>query len=505
MVATKEKTATEQSALRVGKVAAQDFMRFDVFESDFAGRHAIARGPNAAGKTTILDMVWLTLQKAGKKVKEPVRNGANKAVTSVEIIDAVTGATKFIAERTWTNDETRLTVRAPDGSKINKGSELVERFLDEWSLNLGLFLRSRPQDQVDEVLRVCEIMPPVAAIEAIMGEPCPAKPGESAYALLERYSADETGVVYVRRRETHRALDQKQAAAIELRNRLQLLGGPLENGQGPVSSSDILEKIGDLQEAADRRREAEQQARDRRKSYDVGMATIAGLETDLAKNRAETAEVEEQIRRLQARQQGLKQQGDALAERIEQGKVKAEAFLKVVEAAEAKVAEMEDPMPAIADLRRSLEKVESTNAALVKRKQGMEAIERVEAEAVVIREEHARLDICLQRLRELRKSLLEGSDLGIAGLEIGDGELRLNGVTFSQASTAEQVAVACALAFKHSPDLKILRYDNAESLDDESLRKICEMADAAGWQLLLSQVERSGGLRVEFVERTVAA
>ena len=65
---------------------------------------------------------------------------------------------------------------------------------------------------------------PTAEVEAIMGEPVPAKAGESADSYLLRLSADEFGLCYIRRREAGRVWLQKKESAQEIAQALEQSG-----------------------------------------------------------------------------------------------------------------------------------------------------------------------------------------------------------------------------------------------------------------------------------------
>jgi hypothetical protein len=104
-------------------------------------------------------------------------------------------------------------------------------------------------------------------------------------------------------------------------------------------------------------------------------------------------------------------------------------------------------------------------------------------------------------MRNLRLHLLDGADLGVKGLAIGDGELRLNGHPFEQASEAEKTTVACLVAMRQNPALKLMRVDDLEHMGVHSRRILFEMADKYDWQILCAAVVLGQEeLKIEVIE-----
>lgn len=154
-----------------------------------------------------------------------------------------------------------------------------------------------------------------------------------------------------------------------------------------------------------------------------------------------------------------------------------------------------------ARLRQELAAVETTNKALSKRRHLTEAVERLASEAANAEAGHQTLDGVVSGLRELRANLLNGVDLGVPGLEVGAGELRLNGVSFRQASQAEKLRTACAIAVKQNPRLRLVRVDDGEHLDKDGQAMLLRLLDQHDCQGIIAAVKESERLKVEIVER----
>lgn len=125
---------------------------------------------------------------------------------------------------------------------------------------------------------------------------------------------------------------------------------------------------------------------------------------------------------------------------------------------------------------------------------------RLEQETAIADQQYQRLAFVLEELRGLRRNLLQGVDLGVEGLEVGEDQLRLGGVPFQQASLAESIDCACAIAFRKRPGARIAVIDNGEHLDEEHRRRVIQRATEHGCQLCLSVVRDTEGLAWEVVE-----
>src|SRR5262249_22123608 len=147
-----------------------------------------------------------------------------------------------------------------------------------------------------------------------------------------------------------------------------------------------------------------------------------------------------------------------------------------------------DPALQIEAVRDQLKNLEESNQKVAKRKLAQDELDRLDRDFRDASAAHKASEGTLEAVRLLRVHLLDGVDLGIRGLEIGIGELRLGGVPFEQASNAEQITAACMIAMKQNPRLRLLRLDNAESLDAESRQIVFNLASKYCWQVIMTAV-----------------
>ncbi len=484
----------QDTTLRLNSLCVENFMRVKALRVEANGRHVVISGPNASGKTSAVDAIWAALGgKPSKEMPEPIHRGEASATARLDLGE-------FVVQRKWTKSGPSLTITMSDGSRATKPQALLDGLLGKYALDPLAFLEQRPQDQVDDVLSVCEVQVPVKAVEEITGRKHPVRPDESADAYLMRLSADEVGHYYVERRDAHRALTQKEAALSEQRDALGVIGGPLPEGEVENSPEGILKAIDGLQSKADARRATMDVARCSRQEHALGVSKVNTLKREQAEREAQAKELAEQMARLKAQYESKMNAIGDLIGRIQKGEDTCRDLDADATADEEAAKQLSDPAAQIGELRAKLATIQGANERMAKRRVLSEQLEGFAKDVEHAAAEHKRLDKTMDALRGLRAHLLDGLDLGVDGLSVGDSELRLNGITFKQASLAQRIRVACAVAMRQRPRLKLLRIDNGEHLDSHSWQIVREMADANDWQVVMTRVADVGELKVEIVD-----
>jgi AAA domain len=482
------------TGLRLNRLVVQNFMRIEALQVDAEGQHVIISGPNGKGKTSAVDAIWAALGgKPSKEMPEPIHRGADKATVQLDLGE-------LYIERIWTDAGSRLYITAPDGSKINKPQQLLDGLLSKYALDPIAFLDRRPQDQVDDVLGIAGVSAPVDKVQEITGERHEPMPGESAERYLMRLSADKTGLYYDRRLKDGRIVEQKRAALIEQRTALEALGGPLKAGEKVQSAGDVVAEIDRLQQKQDERRAVQARAWSARNEWEADRTKLDSAQRDVGDCRLRSASLESQIADLQKQLAAEKDKASQLEQRAEAGAVAVAELHQEFIAAEQAVKALPDHTAAIANLRQKLGTVEAVNAKFTKRQLAEEQLGRLAKEVEEALGRHSHGEQVLTLLRHERAHLLDGVELGVSGLEVGDGELRLNGVSFLQASRAERLKTAIAIATKQRPRLRLLRIDDGEHLDSESKELVYRLAEEAGFQVVMTMVADQDDLRVEIVD-----
>jgi len=111
----------------------------------------------------------------------------------------------------------------------------------------------------------------------------------------------------------------------------------------------------------------------------------------------------------------------------------------------------------------------------------------------------ARYDALTEKLADLDaelKEALQEADMPVEGLSVGEDEVYFNGLPLNQASQAEQLRVALAVAAriqaKKEAKLRIVRIMDGSLLDDSSMALVRRFAEEQDFQLWIERIERDG-------------
>lgn len=487
--------------LYVNRLEVSNFMRVEAAIVDCHGNNVVIRGSNAVGKTTIIESIWECFATSSKIRPDPVHHGADKAIIRLDLQDD-DGNIQYTIEKHFTPKSTRIVVTDAAGTKITRTKPLLESFLDDNSIDPIAFLDKRPQDQLDDVLQVAGIKPPVPQVNAITGEEFPARAGESADKYMERISGDEVGVFFVRRLEQGREVDKLDGAIKKQKEKIEQ-----EQVKVPPGVRSVEEITSELDAA-----------RADKDAYEKGMRACAEktVKAVMAKEKAQqryeslSSNASNLLKRIEAMREELKKLETEFEEARE---VATNAFADLQDAMQA-VELLEKELPShdsgallLEKLSRVSELEAELKSSVIGQKQlaiveeANRYLKRLQTEYQYAKKVHADLDMTLGDLRALRKAILDGIDIGVPGLAIDNGVLLLNGVNFIQASDAERITVAFAVATLRKPRLKLLRVDRGESLDSDSRKRLLQLAKDRGFQVIMACVSDKAPLSFSIEEK----
>lgn len=490
--------------MHVMSLEIQNYLRVEAFEATMDGHHTIISARNGEGKTSIVNALFDGLKGMSLKDRpEPVHRGADKAYIKIDL-----GA--YIVEKHINAEgKPRLVVTAEDGTKVTSPQKLLEGFLNAYSLDPVAFIHQRPQDQLDDVLKICGVKPPVKAVQEITGKTYPAKTGESADQYMHRLSADDVGVVYLERRDANRDVDTCRGAVTKQKDMLEGMRASTPKVRPAAEIMDeitVLEKkhaahlegrkaIDNLESEE---REIKQLLGELTRSKDKHLASIHDAESQVVSHRKE---IERLTRAIESEESGivaLKKSVGEIDERLGKGQVVVAKNADDLKA--TRLAVPPDQSAAIAAKRSEWKTANAQSEQVIKQQQGEQRLAELEGDLLAAKNTHDQLGRMLEELRQLRKDLLNGADFGVDGLSVGEGELLLHDVPFIQASQAQKLRVAAAVAMRTDAALKLLRIDNGELLDADSQRFLLELATEQGWQVIMTRVSNDKQLQVQIVD-----
>lgn len=493
------------NALHLHRLEISNYMRVDAFSVDADGKSVIIRAKNAEGKSSVIEAIWEAL--AGSSVKErpePIHEGADKALIRIELADD-DGEVLYIVEKHITPKGRRLVITTGEGKKPPGSAQaLLDGFLDRYSLDPVAFLERRPQDQLDDVLQVCGIEPPVQQVRMITqlapehyakaDHPINVKHGESADKYLERLSADDFGFYYTCRRDINQEVTRIRGAVDKQRQEIERM----QNGIAQVTNYGSLESM--QQDLAVTRASNKEHVASAKKLSDLA-SDRALMKMKKEKDIEKRNTAMQQLRDLEAAIIKKKEELSDLETDVANSSFDEKEAVEAYDSHAKLHGTLNDNTDQIVFLEKKIGEAVSASKKIIERDHAVARHNELEAELEVASKRHAKADSILLELRSLRKGILEGIDLGVDGLSVEGGELRMNNKPFRQASYAERVKVSCAVAMKRNPRLKLLRVDNGEALDKDSKAYLLSLAAERGWQVVMACVADNTGLKVELVDK----
>lgn len=141
--------------LKIIKLAASNVLRLRAVEIAPSGTVQIIAGKNGAGKSSVLNALWLALAggAASREIPKPIRAGEDWAEVKVDIGDEK-GIT-LIVTRTWDeNGKATLTVKAADGATYKSPQTLLDGLIGSLSFDPLAFTRMSPKAQREALLEL---------------------------------------------------------------------------------------------------------------------------------------------------------------------------------------------------------------------------------------------------------------------------------------------------------------------------------------------------------------
>lgn len=422
------------SKLEITAIDARNFKRLDEVrvEPSEGNRHLLLiAGNNTAGKSSLMDALTVVLGGKDALPADPVRHGADKAVVTVELDGGRYTITRTVSGR-GKDLKTSLRVVGPDGPIAAPQTWLdgivAGRFLDPVA-----FLHLSAKDQRQVLLELVGV--DVDAIDA------------------------ERKAVHDERTTINR--DAKGAQA-----RLDAIGAPPAE---PPPTRPLAEIQADGERIAARIAEAAAAKASHAmavKQYEARLADVDRLTAERERLLAEVERVTAQLGALKA----------AIADGPP-----AEASIDT-SALEAQRAELRREQQA-AIARSTWETAVASHRAQVER--AAADVERLRAEAEV-------KTIALVAIDERKARELNAAKMPIDGLHVVDDGLWLNGVPFAQASQAERLRCALAIAMRQSPRFRDVWVRDGALLDDDGIeivRKVAEEMDCRVWLEVVGEDE----------------
>ncbi|UFX42140.1 ATP-binding protein [Bradyrhizobium sp. 41S5] len=379
-------------------------------------------GRNRQGKSSVIDALWAAL--GGEKMipADPVHDDAKMGTVIVDIGDA-TGLKYRITRRIKKKDDgdwsTSLTIENEDGFRSDKPQQILNTLIGALSCDPLDFINKKPKEQFD-LLKTF-----VAGVdfEAI------AKANDTDFDERTRVNRDAKAL-------------RTRADAIVI------------DETAPTATVDEAALVQELAQAADKNG-AVQRFR----------AALAGRRAQAEQHDTMADAARRRISELRSEIAKLTEQAD-LAETVA-----SELRLEISEAGD------EPPSVDTNDLQTQITAARDINAKVAAAARARTEKERLASEAADLEAKSDALSKAIAARETEKQQAVARAEMPVPGLTFGDGVILLDGHPLAQASQAQKLSLAVAIAMKLQPRLRFLTTKHAALLDDESWAALARLAD----------------------------
>lgn len=138
--------------MRIISLTAENVKRLRAVDITPDGHVQVITGRNGAGKTSVLDAIWLALGggPAAKGTMRPIRDGETKASVRLDLGD-------LVVTRTWTASGTALKVESADGAKFSSPQKMLDDLVGRLSFDPLAFTQLPAKAQRDALLSLVDL------------------------------------------------------------------------------------------------------------------------------------------------------------------------------------------------------------------------------------------------------------------------------------------------------------------------------------------------------------
>jgi len=422
--------------MKILSLVVNNFLRIEALEIIPNGNTVTITGKNDQGKSSTLKAIDAALA-GGKAPEMPIHKGALKGEILVQLGNEKVEA---LVHRTYIHRDgqdvlSTLKITTPQGARYDKPQEFLNKVLGTLSLDPVKFISMKPEEQ----LKVVRSFVPGFDFDKVDAE----------------NKADYTARTDVNR---------------DLKRAKELLSGVQSFPEDwPTEEIDVGKLLEAIQEAQDANQHRDQ-------------AVSAMQRTQL------------QLENLQGRLQGveelildLEEQLSEARGKLERGRAEEAGTVKALAEAEAAL----DKLPEVdtTELRQQSSEAGAHNAKVAEFKSAKARRGRLESEIEELTEKSAALTKAMDDRVEAGAKAIADAKMPIKGLTFGDGMVLLNGIPFSQASFSGKLKTAIAIAAAHSPELRLIKIEDGDKLDDEAKAVLAEFAEQNDMQIWMETVQ----------------
>lgn len=137
--------------MKIVSLQAENFKRLVAVSITPDGNMVQITGKNGAGKTSVLDALWVTLAGAGVAQPVPIRTGETSARVRLDLGEII--VTRTFRKMEGGTVTTAITVENADGARFPSPQRMLDDLLGSLSFDPLAFARMAPKDQFNELRR----------------------------------------------------------------------------------------------------------------------------------------------------------------------------------------------------------------------------------------------------------------------------------------------------------------------------------------------------------------
>lgn len=444
-------------------------------------------GKNGNGKTSVLDSIWWALAGAKHIQAEPIRKGQAKAKITLVLGDPASADPKKRQELTVTRTFTRKQAVDKDSGEISDDgytTSIKVLNAEGWEPaggaqgTLNKLLGSLTFDPLE-----FERMKPREQFDAVKG-------------FVSDFDFDENEGLSNADRERRTVVNRLAGEARASASMIAVAADTPTEPVDTVALTDKLQLASQHNATIETRKVNRDNAAEKVKEHRANAAAVSvKRDVELAKivdtANAEVKELEQQITALQSRIESKTQQ--LAVDTAAKNKELDDEVNQLIVAADELQAKLDtaDPLPEVIDVvaaRAELDAAVATN----KNVELLETKLKHTTVAVNYEKESEELTNRIALRLKLKNEAIAKAKLPIAGLGFDDGFITLKGLPFEQASDAERLRAAVAIASALSPQLRVIRVREASRLDDDGMELLAQIAAENDIQIWAERVSSDG-------------
>lgn len=437
--------------MKVVEFSAENFKKLRVVEISPKGHVVELTGKTGQGKTSVLDAVWAGLVGKRATPDKPVRRGAQKAKIKIGLGEERTEI--LVTRKIGVDGTQQLEVEYVDPKTRPSGTPqaLLDELFSELTFDPMAFVRMPTKSKDKAVKSKLDVLKSVVKLDVDLDE----------LAAADKVDFEERTE---KLRETRALQSQLETISVQA-------GLP----KAKVNDAAILTQISDA-DGINRKAYATNE----KKRMAIAVVETKGREhLALQEHLLQTARKIDDLRKQVDEAVGL---FDSLSAREQIAA--ADRNLAEIEAAAMESGQFVD----VSELGEQLKQAQIINREIEKR----DRYEAIKAQRETAQKRAEVLTRQIEARAEKKTSAFEKATLPVDGLTFDEEGVLYNGVPIEQAGGAEQIRVSTALAMAMNHKLRILRIDNGESMDEDDMGVIAEMAAEHDYQLWISRVDSSG-------------